>query len=256
MRRNLSLPLLLALLIGAASPLLAQGPPVQTATLLAVVYDRETSKPVEGVNITIPALGLGTLTTPVGQARLASIPAGRQEVEVGMLGYETQRFTLDFEAGDVERLEVVLETAPVALEGVEVTAERQVRSLADAGFYQRQRMGFGSHLDRAEIQRRASGGAEMSSVFRGVSGVRVQMSRSGMGHYLQSSRAGQRCNMEIFVDGARVGGLGEGVDIDRLVRAQDVEAVEVYGGPSEVPIQYRSQRSSCGAVLIWTRTGP
>ena len=41
--------------------------------------------------------------------------------------------------------------------------------------------------------------------------------------------------------------------LDSMVRPEDIEGIEFYRGGNEVPIEYAT-RSSCGLVLIWTRT--
>jgi hypothetical protein len=47
-------------------------------------------------------------------------------------------------------------------------------------------------------------------------------------------------------------GLPNRYDIDSL-RWQDVEAVEIYAGPAQVPPQYGGAHSACGIILFWTR---
>jgi outer membrane receptor for monomeric catechols len=57
------------------------------------------------------------------------------------------------------------------------------------------------------------------------------------------------CHAFFFVDG-----MPQGTGLQPL-STYDVEAVEVYVGPSQVPAQYTVMGSMCGVVLIWTRTG-
>ena len=35
------------------------------------------------------------------------------------------------------------------------------------------------------------------------------------------------------------------------IPAWDIEGIEVYRGPSEIPVQYRMP-NSCAAILLWT----
>ena len=36
----------------------------------------------------------------------------------------------------------------------------------------------------------------------------------------------------------------------------DMDQVEMYRGPAEIPVQYNDSNSQCGVILIWTRTEP
>jgi hypothetical protein len=42
--------------------------------------------------------------------------------------------------------------------------------------------------------------------------------------------------------------------IDMLFRPRDLEAIEVYHGPT-APIEYNG-RSTCGTIMVWTRNPP
>lgn len=42
-------------------------------------------------------------------------------------------------------------------------------------------------------------------------------------------------------------------DINQLVLPEQVLAIEVCRGPSEVPEQYGGAASGCGAILVWTK---
>ncbi|RMH14199.1 MAG: hypothetical protein D6701_11515, partial [Gemmatimonadetes bacterium] len=43
-------------------------------------------------------------------------------------------------------------------------------------------------------------------------------------------------------------------DLD-LIRPEDIEAIEVYRGASEVPAEFGGSDAGCGAIVIWTRRG-
>jgi outer membrane receptor for ferrienterochelin and colicin len=45
-------------------------------------------------------------------------------------------------------------------------------------------------------------------------------------------------------------------DINSVVDPDQVEAIEVFRGPSEIPAQYNDNNSQCGVILIWTRKEP
>lgn len=256
-RRSLSLfigaPILaLALLCGAQSAAAQQQP--TTATLLAVVTDAESGAPLGNVTISIPSLSMGTLTTPVGQARLAGIPAGEHRVEVKQVGYQTQIFDLTFEPGAVRRIDAEMPVAPIALERVEATARRQVPKLSEVGFYQRERFGLGKFMDRNELRRRgAHDGSGMQSILRGIPGLQIQRVLGRRGHQAVNRRAGRACPVAIMIDGAHLG--GGTVVLEEVVQGRDLEAIEFYRGPSEVPMELGGPRRDCGMLVIWTQDG-
>jgi hypothetical protein len=58
------------------------------------------------------------------------------------------------------------------------------------------------------------------------------------------------CTPPVFLDGIPV--MSDG-DLDALVLLRDVEAVEVYRGSAELPLQYGGSNGACGAIVIWTK---
>lgn len=40
--------------------------------------------------------------------------------------------------------------------------------------------------------------------------------------------------------------------IENYVSIADIQAVEVFSGPSETPMEYNTTGASCGVILIWT----
>ena len=68
---------------------------------------------------------------------------------------------------------------------------------------------------------------------------------------MTSVRADTPCELAVFLDGVHSPFLS--ADIDAL-SAQDVVAIEVYRGPSQIPAQYNQlgRGEGCGVVLVWT----
>ncbi len=108
------------LLLLAATPVLAQS--------VLFVRVRSGVEPVAGASVELHVAGhvfRQASTDPQGAVRLGGLPAGTYEVHANAIGYES--FVSDairLELGDVEVLEVQLETAPVELESIAVTVDR------------------------------------------------------------------------------------------------------------------------------------
>ena len=58
------------------------------------------------------------------------------------------------------------------------------------------------------------------------------------------------CEPAVFIDGVRI--HGGAAAIDELVSPIEIAAVEVYRGPSEVPVEFSGPETGCGAIVIWT----
>jgi hypothetical protein len=82
-------------------------------------------------------------------------------------------------------------------------------------------------------------------------GVRIVTDRAGRAMLrMGRSSMGRDCPPEFWIDGIRAQFLG----VDD-VPVSDIEALEVYRGPSGLPPEFNSRftNSQCGAVIIWTR---
>lgn len=88
-----------------------------------IVVDAETGEGLPYASIYIAQAQSGSITSEAGSFRL-TLPAGRYEAEVRSLGYETQRFALDLEHGDVEQLRLALRMQVRQLRTLEVSGQK------------------------------------------------------------------------------------------------------------------------------------
>lgn len=118
--------------------------------------------------------------------------------------------------------------------------------LASRGFYQRRAASGGWFLDRPSPEFRYS--RTLSNLLRTVPGLNASDQVGGA--VLSSSRQQRSCHLAFYVDGTYTSVR----NVDELALS-DVEALEVYRGPSEVPLAYHPPpyEPTCGAVLVWSR---
>jgi hypothetical protein len=161
---------------------------------------------------------------------------------VGYVAAETRKLELN-EKEQIELL-IQMDVRPIGVEPLVIVGKRTMIGRL-MPYYQR--------LDRAEV----SGGrfitrAQIDSL--GIGDITEHIQQHGVP--VQSNRGGERwplgyggCRMRVFIDDAPA----EGFAIDALVRAENVEGVEIYRSGLQAPPLYSSRSNTCGVVLIWTR---
>ena len=202
----------------------------------------------------------GVLSAADGHYVLSGVRLGEHAVEARLIGYHTAATTLNFQTGVTLQWNVTLEVNPVPVDPVDVSANRALTP-ALAAFYSRRDRGTGTYFTRREIE--AMNARDLTDVLRRVPGARVVPIPGPFGttNTLQLSRSqdtgmGRACPILYYVNGIPFPVRAD-IGIDAYVRAQDVEAVEVYSGSSRIPAEFTSsgQTSRCGVVALWTRAG-
>jgi hypothetical protein len=192
--------------------------------------------------------GVRTMTDTGGRFVLPGLPYGNIAVNIRRLGFEPRDTSLVLVDGREDSLYVVLVGIPQELAGITTEAETRARRWL-AEFHRRRQGNAGTFLDRQEIEKRQV--QRLSDLMRRLPGVRIGSDRSGRPQ-LRMGRAvgGRDCPPDFWIDGVRATGL----NVDDVPIA-DVEALEIYKGPSAIPpeLNNRFGNPGCGAVVIWTR---
>ena len=181
-----------------------------------------------------------------GRFLLANLAPGATEVMVRRLGFTPKRIAITLAGGRLDSMNVVLEVLPFELAGITSEASTIGRM---AEFERHRATGHGVYLDRMELEKRRT--PRLTDVLRRIPGVRIVSDRAGrpivrMGR----SSMGRDCPTEFWIDGVRAQFLGADD-----VPVSDIEALEIYRGPSGLPPEFNSRftNGQCGAVIIWTR---
>lgn len=173
-----------------------------------------------------------------------------------------------FELGDGGEMDVEFRVAaaPMAIDGLLVSLQRPAleHNLVRNGFVRRITRGLGVFITPVDIERSAANDA--ADLFRGVPGVSLTRPGGGrnafQGELLRMMSQGGYCAPQIYLDGARMSAeVTADMPIDLLVPLPEIEALEIYRRPAEIPIEYGMTGGSgtggtgpCGVVVIWTRS--
>lgn len=234
-------------------------PVAQEMGILTGIVTGANAAPLARARVTIAGTALATATDSSGNFRVAGVRAGTSTLEVKMLGYAPLALPVEVFAGETLNLRLLLSAEPVVLRSVEVTAAPEP---ALRGFNARRARGTGRFFDQDDIVRMQP--RVFTDVLRRVAGVQIQpgIERYGSGSSVQMGRnsggMGTRvCPVEFFVNGAPFPAARDG-SINHFIAPEEVVAVEVYAGASQIPQEFSSgmYNTRCGVVAIWTRSGP
>ena len=206
------------------------------------------------VDVTIAAdPPIQIVTGSDGRFNIGSLQPGTIEVTFSLIGYAPRTTTVVIEPGSTLELRASLSTQAIELEPIEVIVGSGY--LQRSGFYQRSRHSIGTQFTRGDLDRIDP--MIVSEVLMRVPGVAVLQTRRGVVPI--TTRAGSvlgqgDCRLRPYLDGIAMYDW----NIDDVLM-DDLEAVEVYHGPSAPP-EYQGLvdpdgHYPCGVILLWTTRG-
>lgn len=233
--------------------------------LVGRVTDRETGRPLDAVEIVLVGSGSdggpGRLVTD-GRGRFAAeeLAPGQYRVELRRLGYGSLREWVTLPPRRTLQVDVELAAVPITVEPLVVTTVRS-RRLEEKGFYGRRAwakgQGVGHFRTRADIERR--GPQRISQMIAEVPGMGIDCRGTPLRCELRLTRSPLCRRANVYLNGVRVVRAEnpmEEVTVDELVLPHDVEGLEIYPGAASLPAEFSGDTGRCGAVAIWTRSGP
>jgi hypothetical protein len=215
------------------------------ATIDGVVTDAGLA-PLRDATASILGSAIHVVTGANGRFRIVALPAGQYILVVRHLGFAPTSVAVDAAAGDTLRLSFTLDRIASPLDTVLITAARSIQRLAE--FEARRKAGFGQFMTQGEIDSRNS--VFVADLLISFRSVQVRLGR--FGRSADNLRAG--CAYDIYQDGVL---LPNPVNLDDLPSPKELAGIELYAGPSSMPLQYKNSGHAgfCGVILIWTRGG-
>jgi hypothetical protein len=242
--------------------LLATDKPV--ARLAGLVRADSTTTPLAAADVLLPDEGRSVRSDDRGRFQIDSVELGRHHIVVRHIGYEMIDTTIVLDGKDIFEPEFHLRRTAV-LDSVRVVADS--RDLRLREFEENKKLGLGHFFDWADLAKKE--GLRLAAVLGDVLGARI-VSSSG-GSALASTRGAitslrnqvldvgpgnkRDCYSTVYVDNVPVfrSGRGDPYFNLNLMRPEDIEAIEFYAGPSELPARYNQLNAACGVLVIHTR---
>jgi hypothetical protein len=247
-----------AALLGVLLPLAGQNGFAQAgnAVVRGRVLDRDSGDPIARAIVLLEERVLA-LTAADGGFAIAELSPGTYEFTVRRLGFEPAQASLVIDDPDAQAsLTIWLEPLPLQLDPVTVPGEEGSRVLQLQGFYERRAFGFGHFLTREDIEKRGTG--RVRDLFQLIPGFWTSRGGSGFSG---------TCEPLLFLDGLLLRGpdpktvltiRARRTDVldlmELLVSVGDIEGIEIYTGPSQIPPRFNTSSACPGrAIVVWTR---
>jgi hypothetical protein len=215
------------------------------------VLDRSSGDPIARAIILLEERVMA-LTAADGGFAIDDLSPSTYEFTVRRLGFEPAHASLVVDDPQaLADLTIFLEPLPLQLDRVTVLGAEGSRVLQLQGFYERRAFGFGHFLTREDIEKRGTG--RVRDLFELIPGF--------------WTARGPGCQPALFLDGLFLGGPDaktvltirprrtDVLDLlELLVSVGDIEGIEIYKGPSQVPARFNILSPCPGrAIVVWTR---
>jgi hypothetical protein len=236
--------------------------------IIGRITDFDTGESVPGARVTIRGTNFSTMTDAAGGYAFADVPWGVYFLAVDHLAYAHQERAVRIMGDRAHEVDMALASEAIELDPLRVEVRSRDWFGGMRGFRERKQRGFGHFFDRQQIERR--GALRVLDILREIPGVNVEMARAdsiSLGRTTTETLFFRNCwryNAQgqqiatppvFYLNGVKQTTISLAAgDLD-TVRPSEIEAIEVYRGPSEVPAIFGGSDAGCGVIAIWTKRG-
>ena len=207
------------------------------ATLMGVVTDKA-KEPLLGASVVLKGTSKGVVTDGKGRFSL-SVPAGKYQIEVRFLGYNTQQKQVQVQADEKLSLVFTLEEEAVEVKGITVEAHSLIKQVQKSAY----------NVVAIEAKDLEHTNTTAADILAKASGVKVRET-GGVGAEQQINLNGfTGRHVRTFVDGVPLNRANSSFQLGNIP-AELIDRIEIYKGV--VPIAFGSDALG-GAVNIITR---
>lgn len=225
-------------------------------SIWGLVRDQQRGHVLPGVGVRVADTDLRVESNARGIFQMPDVPWGLQSLIFEHPSYGRQEQSIRVIGGRSLRLEVHLTPAPIEMPPILVTV-RPRRWFGDMqGLQARIDRGVGIILTRERIDEQQP--RNLADLLRALPGVTVRQSGGALSGTISvqmrgaQSMTGRPCAPAVWVDGQKWRDPSQAYS---GLLGSELEVVEVYRGPSEVPGEFLDSSASCGALVVWTRRG-
>lgn len=214
--------------------------------------------PIMLATITMMGTKVVAHSDSAGRFFIPRVNAGTGVLHITLAGYRPALTAVQVAAGDTAQVQVMLAGAAFVLAPLEVEGKAVPMLPAMRGFEERRARASGHFFNRQEISRMQA--RRFTDVLRRVPGVQLFPVRGPFetGEAVRMARTigvtGTRaCPVLYYINGSPFPVTGD-IPIDHYISPDDIAALEVYHGMSQIPAEFNSasHNARCGVIVIWT----
>ena len=242
----------------------ASGAQATTAALSGIVVN-EAGEPVAGVELSVGRDAAIARTDPAGRFEFAAVPWGQVRLRARSLGFAPKDTLLLLQSGLAYTVRLRLAKLIPQLDTVRVQGTlafgkpaRYTHTGRFDDFYERRARRPGNFFTREEIE--LSAATKVSELISSAAGITLAFRHTPRGVEPHIRLA--RCTgtggttripadqlLAVFLDGQRVG-----LDVLEELATSEIETLEVYRGPTQLPLE--AMGNACAAVFVTSRYTP
>jgi hypothetical protein len=255
LRRLATSAVVCAIVLGRAA---AQSAPAHDTTpsqayrnRLLGLFDQTTGQPVEGAEVFDVSTGWSAKTTATGTVSLVFLPDGGGLVRIRKLGYVPVFTKVAISPRDTAPITLLLaRVAELPAVVTRDTARHYISGNLNA-FEERARIRVAGYFIMDSLLRKSENRSFSNLLRSQLPGAFIRDAGFGSA-YLGSSRACTGAAPEVFVDGIPMNAPRLPFNLNSI-QISELQGVEYYPSGGTVPAQFVGARTSCGALMLWTR---
>jgi len=218
----------------------------QPLTLRGVVTDT-LGNPLFGAIVTVVSQQRSTVTDSTGRFSFSRLMPGAVLIRVRRVGFQPRNVATSVSAVDAVLFDVPLIALGQVLATVTVRSEGAPTNRNLQGFYERKTLGFGQYVTREQFAGRLL--PRFTDLVNRFSGVVAADDRNGRRRVYGRGR----CEMAVYLDGMHII-IPENTSVDNFLNVDEIDAVEVHTGVSQLPPEFAGRANACGVIAAWTRS--
>ncbi len=230
--------------------------PEHPGSIMGRVMDQMGGKAIQGVVVSVKDTDVRVESDLRGSFWITDLPWGDYTLTFDHPFYGHHEQTLRVIGGRSHDIEIHLPSQAVEMPPI-IVRVRPRRWYGDmVNLRERMDRGVGFIMTRDQIDVRQP--RNLGEALRVAPGVDVVQSGSAVSGTFEvrmrnaQTMLGQTCPPAVWVDGMK---WRDATSAFTEIQGFELEVVEIYNGPSQVPGEYLDLSASCGVILVWTRRG-
>jgi hypothetical protein len=228
------------------------------------LFDQTTGQPIEGAEVFDVGTGWSAKTTATGTVSLVFLPDGGGLVRIRKVGYAAVFTRVAISPADTAPITLLLSRLTELPAVVTNDSTPHLISGNLRGFEERARLKLAGYFINDTLLRKSENRTLSNLIRSQFPGIAVRLRD---GPFAATYFGGDQACAQVFLDGVPMNSDGVPMNSSggrgsprkpppfnlNSIQISDLHGVEYYRSGGIVPVEFSSERTGCGALMLWTR---